>query len=267
MSKRDAVQYPEGFVDPSLPSGTFSHSQYSLYRKCGRAYEFRYVKKEVTPAAGAMRRGVLIHAGVEHALRHRMTHGTLPPVDSSIAAAKQEHDAYDGEVDWGSEPEGQVLDRAAQALRVYYKQGLQTVNPIAVEAPLLFKVGSVPVVGFIDFIDHPVGEPLPWVVDLKTSSKKWSSAMVALNTQLTLYAIGTQTPNVRIDNIVLKESGIDFQREENTRTRHQLKVLEEDIQEVASDIKRGRFPMAPIDSWACSASWCAYWAKCRGREY
>ena len=132
---------------------------------------------------------------------------------------------------------------------------------------MLFKVGTVPIVGFVDFIDQPVGEPAPWVVDLKTSSKKWSSAMVATNTQLTLYALGTQTPNVRIDNIVLREGGADFQREEHTRTRHQLKVLAEDIQEVADDIKRGRFPMAPIDSWACSASWCAYWSKCRGREY
>ena len=266
MAKREALELPEGFADPGLPTGTFSHSQYSTYKKCGRAYEFQYVRRETKPSNGAMRRGVLIHKGVEHALRHKMQTGSLPTVDASLAAVREEHESYTEEVDWGDEPVTEVLSRTERALRTYYAHGLRTVNPIAVEQALVFKAGDVPIIGYIDFVDQPIGDPMAWVVDLKTSAKKWSASQVASNTQLTLYALGTGTTNVRIDNLVLKELSVEFQREEHVRSRRQLQVLTEDLQEVASDIKKGRFPMTAIDSWACNETWCPYWHQCRGRK-
>jgi hypothetical protein len=134
------------------------------------------------------------------------------------------------------------------------------------------KVGSVPVTGYIDLVERHSGfgtsgveDPLA-IADLKTSSAKWSAGDVEKDTQLTLYSIVKKTPFVRIDNIVTLKAGPAFHRFESLRSADQQRVFQEDFEETAEFVRRGVFPKASIDSWACSEKWCGYWGMCRGRK-
>jgi len=266
MAKRELPVLPEGFADNALPTGTFSHSQYGLYKKCPKAYEFRYVKKEVVPPKAAMTQGVLVHAGVEHALRSKMANATasLDEVESVITT---EFNASKDGVDWEDTAPDSVRVSAINAYRLYHQRALPTVHPQAVESLILYKAGTVPVLGYLDLIDQIPGDPVKVVVDLKTSKAKWSDRDIDTDTQLTLYALATGIPHVRVDNLVIRSSTSEFQQLERMRSVQQMRVLTEDLEETVALIKAGIFPKTSIDSWMCTPNWCGYWTQCRGRKY
>lgn len=265
MAKRPLPVLPDGFADPRLPSGTFSHSQYSLYKNCPTAYEFRYVKRESAPTKPPMAKGVLFHSAAEHALRQRMAGQPLPSQEASAALIDAEFEEARATVDWGDVSPDDIKRGVKEAFNVYREKGLPSIYPVAVEELFTRKVGDVPMLGYVDVIHQVPGDFAKVVVDLKTSKAAWSDRDVKLDTQLTLYAIVHDTPYVQIDNVVTKAKGVDFQRKTESRTPTQFRVFVEDLNETADLIRRGIFPKAAIDHWMCSSDWCSYWSQCRGK--
>lgn len=277
MSKRKLPVLPDGFTDPALPAGTgghFSASQYGLYKKCPKAYEFRYVLGVKRPPSALALKGTVVHAGAEAAHLHVMEHKAPPPVEQITAVVSDVFDATKGEIEtWEDATPGAIKDDAVAAYRVYHRQGLPRVNPVAVEHAFAARVGTVPVIGYIDLIDHVRGparagveDPGKRVVaDLKVSSSSWSQADLDKDPQFTLYTIVTGVPAVRVDNLVSLSKGTELKQKESLRDPHAQRILVEDLEETVDLIKRGVFPKTAIDSWACSPKWCGYWAMCRGR--
>lgn len=266
MAKRALPVLPEGFGDDKLPSRTFSHSQYSLYKNCPKAYEFKYVLKQASPSKPAMLRGVLFHSAVEHVLRKRMN-GEAVTLQEAHEVIDHELQLGDVDVDWRDSTPDATKSAARQSYTVYHQKGLSGIHPIAVEHLFTTWVGDVPVLGYMDVIHQSPGDPAQVVVDLKTSKSAWSDRDIRLSTQLTLYALAHGTQYVQIDNVVARASGYDFQRKTDTRDVGQMRVLTEDIGEVAHLIRTGIFPRAAIDHWMCSKDWCSFWEGCRGKKY
>lgn len=271
--KKSLPLFPDNFVDPKLPKGTFSHSQYSHWRKCGKSYEFRYVQGLEAPASANMFRGTAVHAGAEAAHRHMIEHKTLPALEDMRSKVSDAFDAGQEQVaDWDGEKPGTVKDLAIKLYEKYHTENLPQLRPVAAEEGFAVKVGTVPMTGYIDLVERSAGfgkptdeDPLV-IADLKTSSSKWSAMEVEKDTQLTLYSIVKKTPLVRIDNLVTLKSGPAFHRFESKRDASRQRVLQEDLEETAEFIRQGVFPKTAIDSWACSSKWCAYWQQCRGRK-
>lgn len=268
--RRHLPVIPADLVDPVLPGGAFSHSQYETWKSCGRAYEFKYPKGIRFGPGPAMARGTAIHAAVETALRQKMATGETPSLEGQMAVAATAFDkAKEAVEDWGDESAGKVKDTALSLYRVYHVNALPKITPIEVEEPFVVKVGTVTVRGVIDLVDkatdHPGDPGRLEVVDLKTSASKWSENDVKSDAQLSLYTAVKRLAYARIDNLVSTKTPA-IHRLTTTRGPRDHRNLIEDYEQVVDFIKRGVFPMAPMDSWKCTPKWCSYYGLCRGRE-
>lgn len=256
---------PEGFADPKLPKGTFSHSQYNLYKRCPKAYEFSYVLGIKNPPNGAMLRGTAAHAGAEAAHLYIKNHSKIPELEEIKATVS---DTFDSEKDdvikWDDDSSaGQTKDEALAGYTKYHRDALPNVKPIEAEKGFAKVVGTVPMTGYIDLIDAPKPGQLV-VADMKTGAT-WSQTDINLDTQFTLYSAVTGISDVRVDNISYLKAGPKFSQKTATRGPMDFRNYVEDLEEVAHDVKEGRFPKTAIDSWQCSERWCGYWSSCRGR--
>ena len=276
----EELKVPDDFRDENLPVGVFSHSQYSAFRICGRAYEFRYLLRAPSPPSPEMVRGSAVHKAVEAALKAKMSGRNI-----SLGALQdlivREFDARAIEVqDWGERNPDELRMQALQLHAAFYLNALPSIHPVAVEKGWAARFGGVPMVGWIDLIEEQpamdVSRLTPRaaalspkkrvVVDTKTSEKRWSADNVRKNPQLTLYSAVERTPFVRVDQLVPYQRGAAYVPSGSERTATDIAVLEEDVAEVAGLIERGIFPMTTIDSWTCNAHRCAYWTLCRGRK-
>jgi PD-(D/E)XK nuclease superfamily len=274
MAKRNLPVVPPDLIDDKLPNGTFSHSQYSRYKTCPKSYEFRYVEGRVLPPGVAAFRGTSVHAGVEAAHKHLIETKAPPLLEQMRAVVSDAFDEGKAEVlDWDGEQPGTVKDLSLKLYDRYHHDNLPQLRPVAAEEGFAVRIGTVPVVGFIDLVERHAGFAAPKpddpliVVDLKTSASKWSASDVEKDTQTTLYSIVKNTFAARIDNLVMLKAGPALHRLETPRTATQKRIVIEDLEETVDLVKRGIFPKTSIDSWACSEKWCGYWSLCRGRKY
>lgn len=274
------------FGDSGLPTGYFSHSQYVSWKICGKAYEFKYVKKMRNPGSPQMAKGTAVHAGIEFMLINKRL-GNIPTLAQAEAVVSDVFEKQVTEVpDWGEDDEGRpiepghIKDRAVELLRTFAKHALPKINPIAIEEGFAVKLGGVPMIGWIDLVDAQPAlivpsddpdlaniAPLKHVtVDFKTGRAKWSENELRTDTQMTLYATVRGTPHVRVDQLLDMKKGAVYVQGHSTRTPEDSAVLVDDLNEVVDFIKRGIFPSCSIDSWACTPKHCAYYGECRGKK-
>lgn len=253
MARRSLPVIPPELRDDGIPGGVMSYSKYSKFKGCGQDFEYTYVQGLRGPPSGSMARGIAVHAGAEKALKAKKE-GRVISVAEGVAAVSDACDAEDAKDE---------KDVAVALYRVYHAVALPTILPLAIEEEFVVKIGTVPILGYIDLVDGSAGSET--VVDLKTSTAKWSDRDVRTDTQLTLYAAVRGTSLARIDNLVSTKTPA-YHKLPTTRASQDFKVFVEDLEETVDLIKRGIFPKAPIDSWKCEPKWCAHWSLCRGRK-
>lgn len=271
---------PEDFRDPGLPKGVFSHSQYTKYKSCPRAYMYQYVEKVPTRTSLPLCRGSAVHSGAEHALKEKMA-GRLVTLEEVLEVTGKSFEHHtDGLEAWDDEEPGAAKDKTLLLYRAFHEQALPNISPVAVEQGFAKRVGTVPMLGWIDYIDRkpalavsnlspedaalaPMKDVL---VDLKTGKSSWSEKEVRQDTQLTLYAHVTGNPHVRIDQVLMQKAGAAYKQAGSERSPTDVAVLVEDIEETVDLIKKGVFPRAAIDHWSCNEKYCSFWSICRGRK-
>jgi hypothetical protein len=299
MSKGNFIEHPEtvnmkesrtqallrqlgvdgSFLDPKLPKGFFSNSQYNSWLICGKAYEFKYVQQISTPDYASTSRGNAVHAGAEFMLRAKMAKKPATVEEGLEVVSTTFDEKAKGVLDWGAEEPGKVKDLAIRLFKTYTTYGLPKINPVGIEEGFAKKVGDVPMVGWIDLIDEQPIIRVPGMseedvalapkrlvtADLKTSKAKWSEKEVNLDPQLTLYSHIKGTPDVRIDQLIDHKKAPTFIQAESTRTPKDAAILVDHVNEVADFVKKGIFPKTTIDNWACNKDHCSFYHLCRGK--
>jgi hypothetical protein len=273
--------YPENdFFDDDLPNGVISPSGFGTYIKCPRQYEYAYVKGIRKAPGIAMLKGTSIHKGAEVVHRHTIEHGVPLGVDEATQAVADTFAAEEESVeDVTKEEKGVAKDEAIKSFRVYHRDAVPHIKPVAAEKPFAVKIGTVPVRGVIDLIDKVPGEysleddpelPPPEievVSDLKTTAKRWSPQQLAFDQQLTIYAIVENTSRVRIDMLLAQKKATTYCPMRAHRSRAMKQSLVEDLEEVVTYIKKGVFPRCNPTSWVCTERYCGYYKDCRGKLY
>lgn len=275
----------EGFMDEKLPSKVFSYSQYTAYKICGKAYEFKYIEKQEMPNYAPLVRGVAVHAGIEHMLRKKMVGGEGSLEEALAVAEDRFEEAAQTVVDWGpdedetpTDPE-KIKNQVREMIRVFAQEGYSKINPIGIEEGFAKLIGGVPMVGWIDLVDlQPaidvtgmsakdavIAPKKTVIVDFKTTTKTWGAGQLRNNPQLTLYTAVKGTPHARIDMLVNTKK-IKFVQAPTERTPDDVAVLTEDLQETTELIKKGVFAKTTIDNWCCNPKHCSWWDKCRGKK-
>lgn len=270
-------EYPPDFLDPGLPKGVISPSQFDMYRRCPRQYQFRYIDGLVQPPGIAMAKGTAVHKGAE--VTHKKTIETGKPLGMEEAiqeVADSFAEALEKMELKAEEDPGREKDRAIANFMVYYKQAVPLIRPVAAEKTFAVKIGTVPVRGVIDLIDSVLDipnidqnpeEPPPLVEvvsDLKVTGRIWPAQKIETAPQLTFYAIVENTPRVRVDFLLDQKSNTRYEPKRTLRTLNDKRVLTEDLEEVAHLIKKGVFPRCDPTTWACTDRFCGYYNRCRG---
>lgn len=275
-----SLSVDKDFLDPELPTGYLSYSQYQTFLACGKNYEFKYIQKLSSGSSGNAARGIAIHAGVESMLRGMITSKPPPLQEAEALVDRIFESSAEGVSDWGTESKDHLKDKTMRMFRHYAVHALPKLNPVATEKGFAKKIGDVPVIGWIDLIDEQPAMPVAGmsleeaalvprkrvIVDLKTTRRTWDADAVKRNAQLTQYAYVEGSPHVRIDQLIDLKTGPKYVQAESLRTPEDTQVFMEHLNEVAGYIKSGVFPRASIDSWKCNAKNCPFWDKCRGRK-
>lgn len=270
-------EYPEDFLDSGIPKGVLSPSQFLMYKKCPRQYEYAYVKGIRRPPGIAMVKGTAIHKGAEVVHKHTIETGQRMSMEAAIQEVSDEFDDAAEQIDKSPDLNlGEVKNRTLSNFRIYYVQAVPLIRPIAAEKTFAVKIGTVPMRGVIDLIDSVPGDvvlgeddpnnpPMVEVVsDLKTTSKRWSEQQVDYSPQMTIYALVEKTQRIRVDLLVDQKSGAKYVPVRSTRSNKEKQIIVEDIEEMVSLVKKGVFPRCLPDSWVCTPRFCGYYAECRG---
>ena len=271
--------YPKGddFFDDGLPKGVLSPSGFNTYRRCARQFYYAYVKREIKAPAIAMVKGTAIHKGAEVVHNHTIKYGKPLKMEAGVQAVSDAFDAEKEAVEDATDIEkGNIKDAAIRNFQVYYRDAVPLIHPVAAEKPFAMKIGTVPFRGVIDLIDKIPGEysldddpdlPPPKievVSDLKTTTKMWTEQKLNEEPQLTFYAIVENTNRVRIDFLLDQKKGCKYAPKRTLRDTTSKKILIEDVEEAAHNMKRGCFPRCDPTQWVCTPRFCGYYADCKG---
>lgn len=279
-----------------LPRKHLSYSQVEMYLRCGRQYEFRYVKDEKDPPGIAMTLGSGAHKACEHTHHHLVDHGEPAPTEQVIDVFSDSFETRADDIPedaWaaGKADRGSVKDAGVRLVKLYNNKVAPGVRPQikdgvrGIEKFFEVPINGIPVVGVIDLIDtnDPAGaseverhilqrggddvpEPLRTAVaDLKTKAKSMGQSEVDGSLQLTLYSYVEGVPLVRYDQL-LNQKTLKVKRIHSLRTRQDHLWMHEIITEVANAISAGIFPPCSPTAWVCSARWCGFYSRCRGKN-
>lgn len=269
--------YSEGFEDPDLPTGVFSPSQFDMYQKCGRQYEYRYVLGKIKAPGISLVRGKSIHKGAEVTHRNTIEKGRPLTMEEASQSVSDEFEKEKELVeDWEGKTSGDYKDHVLRQFAIYYNTAVPLIKPVAVEDTFAVKFGTVPVRGIIDLIDSVYDVPggfegeLPPAVevvsDLKVVGMRWPEQKVRYAPQLTFYSAVKGIPRVRVDLLLDQKSGTKYDAIRSVRTPSDIKLLTEDLEQVVDLIKKGIFPRTNPTTWACTPKFCGYYEDCRGQK-
>ena len=300
VTKPVVIKTEDGASPFILPRDYMSASQVNMYHRCPRQYEFRYIKGDTSPPGVAMVMGSALHHAVEKAHTSTIDTGSPLPIKAAQAEFSDKWDTMHKDLELkplsDDDPDQAIntKDMGVRLLGKYYTETLPTIRPVEVEKKVEFVVRQVPMLGYIDLVDK--GPEVPdsvhpcecdsteersscakallcnmnrngiVVADTKVVKRKKSANDIKHDLQLTGYALATGTNRVRFDSLVKSTRNPRVEQISGTRTVQDFNWFGEVVAGVAEGITKGYFPPCPPDSWCCSAKYCGYWSKCRGKK-
>lgn len=244
-----------------------SVTQISMFCRCSRQWEFRYLKGIILPPPGAVIQGAAYHRTLESYFKAKLNTGvdvSQARLDDWFAACwdavlnerRDEHgESLAEEIDWEEQKPAQVKDQTALLLRAYHRDIASSVQPIAVESRLSCDIEGIRFVGVIDLetsesvIDHKVrgramskddaqGELQPCAYGLLTGQRRFAFHN----------ALKTKQPSIQVVTLEKSQKELEW-----------FTVL---VKQVTQAILTGIFYPSP-GGWQCSSKWCGYWNLCR----
>jgi hypothetical protein len=247
-----------------------SHSQVSMYQRCGLQWQFRYIDGIKAPPGVSALVGKATHKSVEANLTAMMAGAALERGAVAAVAAESLAQAWADEPpmlteDDGSSAvaEGAAVDKAVTLAELHHGQVAPKLRPAAVEQA--FRIESdawdFDILGFKDVVEVD-----GTVRDTKTSGKSPPADAATTSDQLGVYAwdaelAGKPAPMTALDYLV------------STKVAKAVTLTAipdaEDFARVARRFEAARAGMvagvalpAARDSWVCCAKWCGYWDRC-----
>jgi len=246
-----------------------SYSSISLFQSCSRAWAFRYVEKVATPVATALVFGSAFHDTVEAAIANPL---------ANIGAVWSEM--------WGKRSAQDNVEWAAETPEALHNEGLRMLSDATVREtilalrPLCDENGTpvverkvslsvpgvpIPIIGFVDMI---AADGVP--CDFKTSARAWDNGRAAGELQPLIYLAALNQEGITAHNwlfrhfVFTKTKKPQVQVIEHSHRPVEAFWLFDTIKNVWQAIQAGVFTENP-GSWRCSAQYCDYFSRCRGR--
>jgi RecB family exonuclease len=183
----------DGDEEPRVSVPHISFSQMSMYLRCSKQYEFRYIKGLKQRPALPLAIGKGGHSALEYNGRHKMKTGDDVATNDLLDMASDFIDIQTQELEptdiKSSENVGESKDRALATLRVYRTRDAINITPAGVEIEFNLDLNDDPNVEPIRIINGKIDiiTTNAEVEDYKFTSRMKDQNEVDLSPQLTLY--------------------------------------------------------------------------------
>lgn len=247
-----------------------SFTQLSMFLRCPRQYEFRYIQGLKIPPSGAMVQSKAWHQTLENNYRQKIVSlEDLPLSDMQDYFAARYDDALNKEevkFDENENPAG-LKDQGVVIVETHHEIIAPKVRPIQVEEEFLISLGEefpFDLKGIWDLIEND-----GTIVDNKAYKRTPSQEEIDKDLQFTLYSLGYRASKKKIEkklrmDAIIKNKQPKAVQIQTTRTNEDCRWLLSLIEQVAQAIKSGIFYPNPT-GYMCNPKFCGYWEKCKRR--
>ncbi|MBF0342784.1 MAG: PD-(D/E)XK nuclease family protein [Nitrospirae bacterium] len=258
------VEPPEVICKPYL-----SYSQISMFMRCPRQYEYRYIEGIKRPPSGAMKQSSAFHETAEVNYKQKVFSETdIPLSDMKDIFAERFDFIFNSEeivFDEGDN-KAKLKDKGIEIVEVHHTIITPTVQPQLVEEKFKISLGDdfpYDLLGIWDVVDIN-----NLIIDNKAYSKTPSQDDVDKDLQLTAYALGFRASRQQIEkglriDAIIKNKTCKAVQINTTRTNMDCRWLLKSIEQIVQAIKGGVF-YPNSNGWHCSQKFCGYWDMCKG---
>jgi len=249
-----------------------SFSQVSMFLRCGKSYEFRYLENKKIPPGIAMIKGSSVHGGIEfNSIQKIQSRIDLPKSDIVDAAVTAFNTQITEEIQLSDDERGigkkEIIGRAKDSVvtisELYVDSVAPTIQPIEVEKTIMIDIpDSQPIMAVLDCIDEK-----HVVHDYKVTGKSKNQNEADTSLQLSVYAMahkelyGTLPKKLVLDTMVELKTP-KYQAIETTRDEDCYVKIYRISQAVQKAIAAGIFLPPAEGSWNCSSRFCGYYDIC-----
>jgi hypothetical protein len=249
----------------------YHQSALHSYLKCGKLYEFRYIKGLKIPPKAALTVGTAVDKAVSANMVKKIQ-GATASIDEILTVASESFDAnIKDTVLEDDESPGELKDQTVALARLHFETVAPTIQPETVQEEFVLELdGDFDLGGTIDLTDAN-----GFIRDTKTSTRaRASSYVVERSVQPAMYSIAYEAIRGKkakgfVFDILKKPTiklGPEYQATEGVVTDSDHNWLLDSIDQVHKGITAGIALPAPEGSWYCSEKWCGYWNICKGRK-
>lgn len=238
-----------------------SHSQISMWQRCPKQWEYRYVKGLKLPPSGALLEGGVYHETLEFNFRQKInTKRDLPLNDCMELFADLWDKRLQGEpeVEWEGVRPAHLKDEGVSLIGEYRRTVSPHVMPLRVEDTIHTELAGTPFVLRFDLedIDNVI-------IDHKTSSRSYTQEDVDKDIQASATAFGLGKPIEYHNHIAVKRATPIIQVVKTYRSLEDIEWWVLMAAKIVMQMKSGLAPPRPT-GWHCSLKWCGYYETCRG---
>lgn len=236
-----------------------SSSQLTMWMRCPKQYEFRYIKDVKIPPRISMARGTSAHRAWEVDHLQKVQSKENMAIDDVKSVYSDEFDKRATEIEiMPDEDAGKIKDEGVRMVEVYHENISKRVQPIAAEEPFTIDLHGFQMKGVIDLITD-AGE----IRDAKTSSKKKSEIPFDHYIQMAIYAKAKpEYDNFILDNAIVSPKKSELESLTLNRSDLPFDRVERYMEAFSESLTKGIFPPTSPDAWVCSAKWCGYHTMC-----
>lgn len=249
-----------------------SFSQVSMFLRCGKSYEFRYIENKKIPPGIVMIKGSSVHSGIEcNSIQKVQSRIDLPKSDIIDAAVTSFNAQITEDVSLSDDEKsigkdtiiGKAKDSIVTIAELYSDVVAPTIQPIEVEKTIMIDIPeSQPIMAVLDCIDEK-----HVVHDYKVTGKSKNQNEADTSLQLSVYAMahkelyGTLPEKLVLDTMVELKTP-KYQAIETTRGEDCYVKIYRISQAVQKAIAAGIFLPPAEGSWQCNSRFCGYFQIC-----
>jgi hypothetical protein len=247
-----------------------SHTQISMYQRCGLQWYYRYQRGIKIAPSGPMVLGGSADATINFNYEHKIEKGE----DEKLSTLEDKfHEEWDSRkieiVDWKGEKPDDIEAAGRRALGAFRKEIAPATQPIEVqlEKEITFSNRPWTFLGYIDLIAEKNDVEKPIIIDNKLAKRSPSPDLVAVHDQLTAYSAAQGILDVGLDVLVYGNKEPKAVSFAGTRTPEDAARYWRVVDLVYDSIIKGVFLPAPRSTgnsanWICSKEWCGYFDIC-----
>ncbi len=244
----------------------YSASQIGMFNRCGKQWEFRYLKNLKIPPGAALTIGKAVDDSVTANLQIKIETGEPASLAEALNVSSEAFDKYALETEFGDDDPGFCKDQTIQLSELHYNEVAPDIQPESVQEEFNIETSEWDIKGFMDVVEVD-GK----VRDTKTSGKKKNQNELFKNIQGLTYdwayqqTHGKKAKSFGLDVLVKNKKPV-VQRIETQYEPADWNWLFENIERMDKAIKAGVALPAPEGSWWCNEKWCGYWEICKGKK-